>query len=205
MPKAGDFMRCTLLILLILGFAPLVHAKRIQVSDQTAEISAPKTAETGNALRKKRRVGVGAQGAGALGLGGVFLELNITERDGFVAGFGGGGPAFQAWTIQYKKVLAGEWLLPYMAGGLARWNNFKAEPGITESTPGILTERFMSQSDRERGVINEWILYPAIGLQYVQLEGEWAGFSVFLELDMLIDVQDFVAGPTGALGMSYYF
>lgn len=180
-------------------------AKRIQVDDRTTAVSTQKTAESGNALRKKRRVGVGMQGAGALGLGGVLVELNLTERDGFLAGFGGGGPSFQAWNIQYKKVLTGEWLLPYMAGGLARWRNFDASPGIKDSTPGILSERFMSQSDREKGVIDEWFLYPAVGLQYVQLDGEWAGFSVFIELDVLLDIQDFVAGPTGAMGLSYYF
>lgn len=190
---------------LILVLSTEGQAKRIQIDDRAAQVTTPKTAETGNALRKKRRVGVGAQGAGALGLGGVFVELNMTEKDGFLAGFGGGSPGFQAWTIQYKKVLAGEWLLPYMAGGLARWNNFEPNPGITDTTPGILGERFMNQSDKDRGIINEWIIYPAIGLQFVQLEGDWAGFSVFLEVDMLVDLQDFAAGPTGALGMSYYF
>lgn len=198
-------MRLMFVILILALGQSFAWAKKIELDDRSATVRAPKSADNGNALRKQRRVGVGAQGSGALGLGGVFLELNFTEKDGVLAGFGGGSPGFQAWTFQYRRVLAGEWLLPYMGFGLARWNNFEPEPGIKDSTPGILTERLMSQSDRERGVVNEWLLYPAIGLQYVQLEGEWAGFSIFVELDVLMDIQDFVAAPTGALGLSYYF
>lgn len=198
--------RLAIVIVLVSLGSSAFAARRIIVDDDAkAELKSPKVAVTGNDMRARRRVGIGTQAVGALGLGGIIVELNFNDRSGIVGGFGGGSPAFQAWTVQYKRVLAGEWLLPYMSAGFARWNNFEPRPGIAESTPGILEERLMSQSDKQKGVINEYLLYPAFGIQYFQLSGEWAGFSMFAEFDILFDVVDFVAAPTGALGISYYF
>lgn len=200
-------MRKLLLILVLaLGFTVSAQAKKIQVDeDAVAEIKAPKTASTGNSLRKVRRVGMGLMGAGPLGLGGAHVELNFSQSSGFLAGFGG-GPGFQAYTFQFKKVLAGESLLPYMAVGFSRWMNFgENNERISETTPSILSERFMSDDDKAKGRINEFLIYPAFGLQYVQLTGDYAGFSIFTELVLLMDVGDFVAAPTGTLGMTYYF
>lgn len=198
--------RAFTLISLALLFTISAQAKKIQVNDDAvAEVSAPKTAANGNSLRKLRRVGMGLTGAGPLGLGGVHLELNFSSTSGVLAGFGG-GPGFQAYTFQYKRVLAGEWLLPYMSAGFSRWMNFgKDNDPITDTTPDILGERFMSDGDKASGRINEFLIYPAFGLQYVQLTGDWAGFSVFTEIVFLIDVADFVAAPTGTVGMTYFF
>lgn len=200
-------MRFLLLTLTTVIISVPAHAAKRIVADDDAvtEVRAPKIASTGNEMRTKRRVALGIQAVGALGLGGALVELNFNEKSGIVAGYGGGSPAFQAWTVQYKRVLAGESLLPYFSAGFARWNSVEARPGVKDSTPGILEERLMSDSDKREGVVNEYLLYPALGLQYVQLEGEWAGFSMFAEFDVLFDVIDFVAAPTGALGVTYYF
>ncbi len=193
------------LILLSLWISFSVEAKKIQIDDDAvAEIKSPKSAKTGNSMRKVRRVGMGASAAGPLGLGGVHMELNFSPSSGFLAGFGG-GPGFQAYTFQYKQVLMGESLLPYAAAGFSRWMNFDPKGPIRETTPGILAERFMSDEDKANGTIAETLFYPAFGLQYVQLTGDWAGFSVYTEVVLLIDVGDFVAAPTGTIGTTYFF
>jgi hypothetical protein len=195
----------TFVFSLLLAQNVLAAKRIINDNDAVAEVKSPRIASTGNEMRSKRRIGLGIQAIGSLGLGGLIAEFNFTDRSGMVLGFGGGSPNFQAWTVQYKKVLAGESILPYVAAGFAKWNNFEPKPGLNDSTPGILTERLMSDADKRDGVINEYLLYPAAGVQYVQLDGDWAGFSVFAEFDVLFDVVDFVAAPTGAIGTSYYF
>lgn len=199
-------MRLSFLALLFITvITTQAHSQRVLIEDDgLATVKSPKSATTGNDLRKVRRVGVGVSGAGPLGLGGVHFELNFTPRSGMLLGFGG-GPGFQAYTFQYKSILAGEWLLPYMSAGFSRWMNFSQKGPIEDTTPGILAERFMSDEDKARGRIDEYLLYPGFGLQYVQLSGRWAGFSIFSEVIVLIDLVDFVAAPTGTLGMSYYF
>ncbi len=193
------------LAIAVLFLAVSAQAKRIQINnDEAVEVKAEKTASTGNDLRKVRRLGFGVMTAGPLGLGGLDLELNFSSRSSLLFGFGG-GPGYQSWTAQYKRVLAGEWLLPYMAVGFSHWYNFEKKPGIKETSPGILEERLMSQSDKEAGIIDEYLIYPAAGVQFVQLDGPWAGFSVSLEVDVLLDLVDFVAAPTGGVGVSYYF
>lgn len=181
------------------------QAKKIDVTgDETAVVKAPKTASNGNDLRMKRRMGVGVEGAGPLGVGGVILELNFSAQSGLLAGFGG-GTGFQSYTFQYKRVLGGEWLLPYLGAGFARWSSFENSKPIKDTTPSILSDKLMSEDDKAAGRISETLLYPVAGLQYMQLDGDWAGVSAFVELVLLVDVVDFVAAPTGTVGVGYYF
>ncbi|HEX4923015.1 MAG TPA: hypothetical protein VFV50_02980 [Bdellovibrionales bacterium] len=164
-----------------------------------------KIANDGLAMRKVRRVAIGASAAGPLGFAGANLELNFTDRWGVGAGFGG-STNYQAYTFQIKHVLAGEWLLPYMSFGYSKWYTAGTPKGpIRETNPAFLTERFLSPEQKHLGDFSVHLLYPSFGLQYVQLGGAWAGFSVFTEILMLVDVEDFEAVPTGTLGMLYYF
>ena len=178
-------------------------AKRVPVGEENTH-EARKVATSGNDMRRARRMGIIAAGAGALGIGGIELELNFSPHSGIVLGFGGGSD-FQAFAFEYKQVLAGEWLLPYMGMGFAKWQNFGKNGPISETTPGVLADRFLTPDNKRSGRVNESLLYPKFGLQYMQLEGDWAGFSVFAELVVLIDLNNFIAGPTGGVGVGYYF
>lgn len=159
---------------------------------------------SGIAVRETRRVGVGVAAAGSLGLGGVLMEFNFTPSLSLLSGYGG-STDFQAFSFEVRHVLTGEVLLPYLSAGYARWANFGSHDRIKETTPGFLAESLMSDADRSGGKISEHLVYPAFGLQYMQLKGDWAGFSVFAQIMMLLDVSDFNSAATGMIGSIYYF
>lgn len=164
-----------------------------------------KTAEDGQTMRSLRRVGIGLSGAGPLGGAGANIELNFTPSVGILTGFGG-GPGYQSFTVQIKHILGGTSLMPYLGGGFARWYSFGV-PGrpISDTTPGFLRTKFLSPRQLADGRIAENLLYPNLGLQYLTLAGPYAGSSVYAEILMLVDLDDFVAAPTGTVGYLYYF
>jgi hypothetical protein len=164
-----------------------------------------KEASHGLELRSRRRVGVGAVVAGPLGAGGLGLELNVSPRTSVVLGYGGGRP-FQSFTFQVKRSLAGRYFIPYLAGGYARWyGNATSAAAFSDTYPAILGERFLAKDAQVSGKFSQDIIYPAFGIQYLQLDGPWAGLSFHLEGVVLVDLLDLVAAPTASLGMLYYF
>lgn len=191
-------LRCLVLTLLLMVSVHPADA----VPNSPASI---KTASDGLSMRSLRRVGLGVSGAGPLGVFGVNLEMNFTSDVGILTGFGGGSD-YQAFTVQMKRVLGGTSLMPYVAGGYARWYNFgKAGRIDSETTPGFLQTKFLSEKQKAEGRFSENLIYPALGLQHMTLSGPYAGSSVFAEVLMLIDINDFVVAPTGTVGYMYYF
>lgn len=154
-------------------------------------------------LRDERKIGVGGQILGASGSAGVLLEMNFHPSWGLNVGYGS-APDFQSFLVEYKQVLFGNQVTTYGLLGFTRW--FGEANGSIESTnPGFVAEDFMSAKDRREGKIDENLLYPGIGVQYVQFSGNWAGFSLFGHLIVLSDIQDFVFVPTLGIGSIYYF
>lgn len=187
--------------------------KAVEPSDEAKEESADgseevrqpyKEADDGLQLRQMRRVGVGVQAAGALGLGGVVLDLNFAPQWSVTTGFGGGS-GFQAFEFQAKYVLSGTWIMPYATFGYSRWYSVGTSGPIGSTNPPVLGDRLLNDSERATGQFAKNLLYPGLGLQFTQLHGEWAGTSIYAELTVLLDVGDAVAAPTGALGIAYYF
>ena len=164
-----------------------------------------KTAEDSFALRKLRRAGIGVSAAGALGLAGISLELNLTPENSFKAGYGG-GPGYQSYNIEMKRTMGSGAFLPYMGGGFAHWyTSGSKHESITTTTPNFLAEKFMTEDEKRQGIINENILYPSIGLQFIQLGEPMAGSSIYMELMVLVEVGQMQAVPTGSFGYTYYF
>lgn len=195
----------TILCFITISFSqPTKAAILIEDENQASQIAETKTAATGLGMRKTRRVGVGLSAAGPLGIAGATLEINFTSRAGLLSGFGV-GDGFQAYSFQFKKVLSGEWLLPFMTVGVARWYNFGKTTSIEKTNPSFLADRFMSERDKAEGKIDEFLVFPSVGLQYMQLKGPWAGYSVFAEILLMLDLADFVSAPTGTIGLLYYF
>ncbi len=200
--------------LVVLTFTGQVQAKKLVressnshsfEADSDEQYRRPtKEAESGMELRKLRRAAVGAQAAGALGFGGALIEINFNSTWGLTAGFGG-GEGFQAYEIQSKYVLAGDWLMPYMSFGFAHWKSIGHTGHISKTNPAILGEKLLNEDEKAAGEYAKNLLYPGIGLQYLQLKGDWAGSSVYAEITILLDVGNFVAAPTGSLGFLYYF
>ena len=194
-------------LLILIGFSVSAHAA-VEVGDNLEPIAESRSvygADSGMSLRSSRRAGVGVNAAGAYGIMGMNLELNLTPRWSTIVGFGL-STEFQTFNFQARRVLGGEALLPYLGFGLAHWsNNGEKSGGISKTNPSYVAEQFMDDEDRELGRISETLIYPALGLQYLILEGNWTGVGVNLELDLLLEVSTLEAVPTGSLGVSYYF
>lgn len=166
--------------------------------------TAVKEAANGVDMRKSRRFGAGLQAAGALGFGGAILDLNFTPQWSFGAGFGG-GEGFQAFKLEGRYVLSGDWLMPYFSFGYANWASIGKAGYIERTNPGYLGEKLLTATEKKEGEYRKHLIYPGFGLQFMQLNGEWAGFSLLAEFTALIDIGGFVAAPTGTISALYYF
>jgi hypothetical protein len=175
--------------------------KRKTFSEGRSTTNAP----DGISLRKERRVAIGFTAAGPLGVLGGNLELNFSPQWAVMGGYGTGF-SYQSWTFQVKHVLAGEWLLPYLSGGVSRWytTTTDTKPVGKDSQPAYL-ERFLTPTERQTGQFSQVFVHPAFGLQFMQLNGDYAGLSVFAELVLLLGIDDLEAQPTATVGMLYYF
>lgn len=147
---------------------------------------------------------IGAQAVGALGLGGLVLEMDFNPAWGFSLGYGGGG-GFQAWDVQTKYLFSDSYLSPYLSFGFARWTSNGNIGHITGTTPSLLGNTFLSESDKNAGEFQKNFLYPGIGLQFIQFSGAWTGASIYVEALLLMDVERIITAPTGSLGFLYYF
>lgn len=169
------------------------------------EGSSRASSSDGISLRKERRVAIGFTAAGPLGVLGGNLELNFSPHWAILGGYGT-GLSYQSWTFQVKHVLAGEWLLPYLSGGISRWytTTTDTKPVGKDSQPAYL-ERFLTDTEKQTGQFSQVFIHPAFGLQFMQLNGDYAGLSVFAEIVMLLGIDDLEAQPTATVGMLYYF
>ena len=176
-----------------------------KVASQKSRTTRRQMKTEGLEMRKKRRVAIGTTVGGALGFLGVNLELNINERTGFIGGYGG-GPGYESFTLQMKQYIAGDSFLPFIGVGFSRWFNSDESKGEQiNSTPNFLVEKFLSEDEKKTGVFGKNIIYSNIGAQYVNLSGSWAGFSLFGEVMLMVDLESFKAAPNAAAGMMYYF
>lgn len=163
------------------------------------------SSSSGLDLRRNRKMGIGIAGAGVWGSLGTQLELNLSSRLSLAGGVGL-GEGYKSFALQLRKYLSGESFLPYIAGGFARW--YTTGKGMTQTehtNPSLLAERFLSSHEKNTGQFSELFLFPTVGIQYFQLRGDWMGSSLFAELNLLIDIDDLVVGPTGSLGYTYFF
>lgn len=186
--------------LLILISLDSFGAKRPVISESYSTLPA----RTATDFRSSHRMGLGLQAAGALGIGGLVFEVNLTRAHSFGLGWGGGS-GFQSVYAEWRNYFGGEVMMPFFSLGFSKWTNNEKNGPISETTPQYLSDRLMSDFDKSRGVIDESLLFPSVGLQYVVLSGPWAGASVYAQILMLIDVRDFEAAPTGSVGSIYYF
>ncbi len=153
-------------------------------------------------MRTQRKFGVGASVGGNLGLFGMSFELNFEDENSAQAGFGA-GPGYNAFAILWKHNFEDDYVSPYTTLGYARWFNSSASTDDV-SRSGVLS-RSVSDSDKRAGHFATNFVTGSLGLQYNQLSGEAAGFSIFGELTLLGEVSQSVLIPTGSIGTVYYF
>ncbi len=155
-------------------------------------------------MRRSHRVGAGFSALGPSGVAGLIVELNFTTENSFVGGFGMGSD-FQAFHLQVKHVFGGNYVSPYLSGGVAHWYTPSPQGNLEKTHPSFLVDRFLTAEKRQSGNFQENILFPAFGIQYVQFSGAYAGASLYAEVDALFDINSLVMVPTGSGGFLYYF
>lgn len=189
--------------LYICAFICIAFTQTKAASMQVNAISS-KQAETGVALKDLRKVGVGFHVSGPYGALGAQMDLNFSQEFTASVGFGL-GDGFNTFNFQVKRVIRGENLLPYGSLGFAKWStNQSGENKYSKTSPGFLADKFLS-GDEKNGMFSEDIFYPGVGIQYLISRGQWAGTSLFAELNLLVDLDKFNSAAVGSLGYMYYF
>lgn len=193
-------------VLFIFGSLPL-YAQVLVEEDAPPAVSYSRSnriAASALDLRNRNKVGIGFSALGAMGIGGVLLELNFRPDTSLVGGYGGGSH-FQSFLLQVKHVFGGTWFAPYVTAGYARWFTSSPSGPIGSTTPSFAGNKFLRGDAKQRGEFQENIVYPGIGMQYMQLSGDFAGTSLFVEVLGLLDINSFVFVPTASTGVLYYF
>lgn len=175
----------------------------VEVTDEE-NTSYTKTAGSGREMRGVRRAGVGFVGGGLAGIAGLSLEINFLDNFGLLAG-GGVSTDFRSFFGGGKYVFGGKWLLPYMTAGFVQWSSYGEQRDVGDTTPGFFGKRFLSDDERRKGNFAENMLFAGLGIQYLQLKGDWAGFAPYLEVDFLGDIDDISGAVTSQIGVTYYF
>jgi len=155
-------------------------------------------------MRSKRRVGIGIEAAGEMGLVGVAAELNFAVDDSARIGFGG-GPRYSSITGGWRHTFGGKSLAAFTEVNFSHWYNSNNNGSISTTVPSYLAEKFLSGTELTTGQFELNLLAPEFGLQYNLLYGSYVGSSVYAKIMLLVDIDNFQNVPTGAFGVTYYF
>lgn len=156
-------------------------------------------------MRADRRVGLGVEMAGHLGLIGLNAELNFSLDDSAIIGYGG-GPQYSSFELGWRHVFGGKSLAPYAGFAFSRWYNSSNSGGsISSTTPGFLAEKFLSSDEMQTGRFTHNFLIPSAGLQFNMLNGPYVGTCLYAEVMMLLDISQLQNVLTGSFGAIYYF
>ncbi|MBT4760503.1 MAG: hypothetical protein HOO06_02290 [Bdellovibrionaceae bacterium] len=201
-------MKQILLIITTLGLFNFSHAF-IEVTNTGSTVGnlvskSKFKASTGADLRHKKKMGLGFAAVGTQGLLGLGLEMNFTPYISSMLSFGL-GDHYQTFNIHIKRYIYGKYFQPYVGVGYSRWYTTGSEThNFSQTNPEFLAKNFLNEHEK-RGVFDEHFIYPSAGIQFLQLTGPWAGSSIYAELILMIDIDDFVTSPTGGLGFIRYF
>ncbi len=154
-------------------------------------------------LKARRKVGLSASAAGSSGLVGVGFEIQFVPEVSWSAGVGAGG-VFRSLFSEGRYYFVGKSFSTYLGAGVANWSSRSGRRPISETVPQFLVDRFLSEEERQSGRFSETLFYPAIGVQYMQLRGPWAGVGISVALLMLLDLDEMGSAPTATMGLSYY-
>ena len=130
-------------------------------------------------LKSHRRMGIGAELMGRLGMVGITFDFNFSGNHAATAGVGA-GPQYYSYSLGYKRTLNDTSLAPYTGLSLTRIQL------------------------REERVLQKMLMAPQLGLQYTQFYGPSAGATMFMEVLFLYDFEARKTAPAAAFGMMYY-
>jgi hypothetical protein len=149
-------------------------------------------------LKMQKRFGIGFSAAGPLAVLGLEVDFNITETFSVSGGLGT-GLDYSTMMVKGRYFLPGKWVSPYIAAGFARWwTSGTKEKSVS---PSVLANRFLSPADDLTKGFNVWMVYPALGVQFMHP----LGISFFAEAQYLFRLFSMSNGTYAGLGMHWYF
>lgn len=182
-------------------FSATAVAGKLPLSDGTEGKGVSKTEASVSSLedlKMRKRFGIGISAGGPLAMLGLEADINVTP-DFSISGGLGTGLDYSTFMLKGRYFLLGEWVSPYLGAGVARWWSDGGK--TTDLSPSVLQNKFLSPEERAAGSFNAWIVYPCIGVQFMNR----AGFDVFAELEYLFRLVSFSNGTYAGLGMHWYF
>ncbi len=166
--------------------------------------SLTKSYENSFDLRADRRVGVGLAVSGAAAVYGLAIDLNFSDDLSALLEYGSGA-GFNSFTLSHKKLWTGNALALYTKLGWSHWYSSQQGKTFYKTTPSFLSNHFLSNSEMSSGKFAEDFFVPAVGMQFHQLRSAYTGFSVYAEIDVLMNFNDPSPIPTGGAGALFYF
>jgi hypothetical protein len=155
------------------------------------------------AMRTNRKVGVGVESFGRMGVLGLNIELNFGSNDSATTGVGG-GPGYNSFGMGWKHTFSGATITPYAGMGFARWTG-TGNGKMDGTIPGYLESKFLDEDEKQTGRFGKNFLVPSIGIQFNQLHGPSSGAALFAEVIFLIETSSMKQLPTGSVGALYFF
>lgn len=152
-------------------------------------------------LREDRKIGLGTQLGGGLGVAGLDLEINVDSENSVIAG-AGSGTGYGTFQVLWRHSFEGSYLTPYTTAGWSRWYNSSS---TSEYKNSLILDRVLNDSERASGRFGVDFLTVSAGMQYHQLSGDLMGLSFFAEFALLSALSNPSIVPTGTLGSIYYF
>lgn len=149
-------------------------------------------------LKMDRRFGLGLAAGGAYALLGIEADVNLTENLSISGGIGTGGE-FSTFSVKARYFLLGRSVSPYVGAGMARW--WSDGTRAANFGPSVLMNRFLEPGTNPENGFSVFILYPALGVQY--LHG--SGFSFSAEVQYFFRVFSFANGTYAGLSAHWYF
>lgn len=182
------------------------QAERILI-DESADSKSYFTANKWNSsksVKSFKKMGLGTTFSGAMGLAGANLDLNFSKDFTFSLGLGI-SHHFHSFNMHIQQTLGGETFLPYVVAGYSRWTSMGQNGSIDSTSPSLLGDKFLNSTEKRTGIFSKDLIYPGIGLEYLNNSGDWSGLAFFGELLLLVDVSELKIATTAGLGVKFYF
>lgn len=152
-------------------------------------------------LREERKVGIGTQIGGGLGVWGMNLEVNINSQYSALAGMGT-GPGYGTFQMLGKYHWEGKYFTPYVSAGISRWYN---SGNTSDHEKSLILDRVLNKEEKDNARFGVDFLVASYGMQYLELGGQMAGTSFFAEFGFMSASRNLTPLLTGSLGAAYYF
>lgn len=187
------------LIVLIASLSASAQVVTTTTTTETTTMTMGGTYTDNLNMREQRKLGVGTQVGGTAGMLGLLLELNLQREDAATVALGF-GDTYGTFTVAWKHNFEGKVFTPYTTLGWSRWYS-----SSTNSSSSHILESMLTRAEREDGRFGLDLIAAGGGMQYQELDGDFAGATLFGEIDMMVAPFRGRVMPTASVGATYFF